>query len=73
MRLKTIMCSSDHCENEADGTFDNKPMCGDCADGWHEYYASQEGPDPHGDMDPTPEEQAGWAFEDKLEMYRKEI
>lgn len=28
--------------------------------------------DPHGDRDPSPEEQAGWAMQDKIDMYRAE-
>ena len=38
----------------------------------HERIAAMEGHDPYGDRDPTPEEQAGWAMQDKIDMYRNE-
>lgn len=28
--------------------------------------------DPHGDRDPSPEDQAGWAFQDKYDRYKNE-
>jgi len=66
-------CSTEDCnETEIAGTVKGKPYCEVCFEGWCEYLADQEGPDPHGDRDPTPEEQAGWAFEDKLRAYRNE-
>lgn len=68
----TDMCSTEDCNEEACGSLRGKRLCDVCLDGWTEYYADQEGPDPHGDRDPSPEEQAGWAFEDKLAMYRNE-
>ena len=34
--------------------------------------AECDGPDPHGYRDPSPEEQAGWAMQDKIDMYRRE-
>lgn len=70
MRLQK--CSTRHCDEPAVGSYKDKPMCELCLEGWDEYHSSLDGPDPHGDRDPTPEQQAGWAFEDKLEMYRNE-
>ena len=65
-------CSQEHCEEPAEGSWEGKPVCELCMEGLCDWAAEQEGPDPHGDRDPTPEEQAGWAFEDKLEVYRNE-
>lgn len=65
-------CSSEFCDEEATGTYKGKLVCEECMDGYWEMEANNQGPDPHGDRDPTPEEQAGWAFDDKLAMYRNE-
>lgn len=54
------------------GKIDGLPYCDDCFDGMTEQIADGLGPDPHGYRDPTPEQEAGWAFEDKLDMYRNE-
>jgi hypothetical protein len=69
----SISCS--HCgdmEIEVAGKVHGKPVCDECLDGLNEMYAEMDGPDPHGDRDPSPEQQAGEAFQDKLDMYRNE-
>lgn len=67
------VCAHEGCEEtEIAGEIHGKRYCETCFEGWSEYYAEQGGPDPHGDRDPTPEEQAGWAMQDKIDMYRNE-
>jgi len=60
------------CGAESDSIFQGKPMCEDCCDAYQEYLWETDGPDDHGIYDKTPEELAGEAFQDKLDMYRKE-
>jgi len=62
-----------HCPSDAAVIFRGKFICEDCADKWVEHLAELDGPDPHGDRDPSPEEQAGWAMQDKIDMYRNEF
>ena len=62
---------------EATHTFYQDALCEDCydisvEDAEHERATEMWYDDPHGYRDPTPEEEAGWAFEDKLAMYRNE-
>lgn len=72
MTLKAKKCSQHGCENDANGSWAGSPVCEECGDALAEWAAEQDGPDPHGDRDPTPEEQAGWAMQDKIDMYRNE-
>ena len=70
--MKAHKCSQEHCDELADGSWDGKPVCELCMDALCEHAAEQDGPDPHGYRDPTPEEQAGWAMQDRIDMYRNE-
>ena len=70
--MKIHKCGVKGCDEDAIGSYAEMPVCELCMEGFIEGEAERNGPDPHGDLDPTPEEQAGWAFDDKLEMYRNE-
>lgn len=65
-------CHFEFCDEEADTLFRGKHVCELCAEGMMEQEAELDGPDPHGYRDPTPEESAGWAMQDKIDMYRNE-
>lgn len=72
MTSKTKICDTLHCGEPVIGDINGKHYCEECYEGWVEYLSEQDGPDPHGDRDPPPEEQAGWAMQDKIDMYRRE-
>ena len=68
----TTKCATEDCKEPAIGQLKGKHYCEECIDGWQEYWADMDGPDPHGDRDPTPEQQAGWAMQDKIDRHRSE-
>ena len=50
-----------------------KNQCLEVAEeGYTDYLAEMDGPDPHGYRDPSPEQLAGEVFQDKYDMYRNE-